>query len=117
MYDIVFERESALLATRWHRIFTPAEVAGYARAVMRGFLEARFHPGYRLLMDMSACGPQPQDTLAAFATQFRSFPRASRIAVVTTPSPVARAQILRRMPQPYLRLFDTAAEARAWVLA
>ena len=67
MYDVSFDHDAQLLAIRWHRIFTPDEVVAYTRDVMRQFLAARFRPGYRLMIDMSACGPQPQETLAALA--------------------------------------------------
>jgi hypothetical protein len=116
MYDVSLDPDTHLLAIRWHRIFTPAEVATYTQDVMRRFLAARFRPGYRLLIDMSACGPQPQDTLAAFVRHMGPFPKASRIAIVAAGA-VARAQVRRVMTQPYLQLFDDPAAARTWVTA
>ncbi len=115
MYDVSFELDAHLLAIRWHRIFTAAEAAAYTQDVMRRFLAARFRPGYRLIIDMSACGPQPQDTLAALARHMAPFPKASRIAIVVVGA-IARAQVRRVMTQPYLRLFDDAASARAWLV-
>lgn len=116
MYDVSFDQETQLLAIRWHRIFTPEEVVAYTRDVMRQFLAAHFRPGYRLLIDMSACGPQPQDTLAALAQHMAPFPKASRIAIVAVGA-VLRAQVRRVMTQPYLQLFDDAGAARGWVVS
>jgi hypothetical protein len=116
MYDVSLDHDTHLLAIRWHRIFTPDEVAAYTQDVMRRFLAARFRPGYRLLIDMRACGPQPQDTLAAFARHMGPFPKASRIAIVATGA-VLRAQVKRVMTQPHLRLFEDAATAQTWVVA
>ncbi len=115
MYDMSFDHGAHLLAIRWHRIFTPAEVAAYTQDVMRRFLAERFRPGYRLLIDMGTCGPQPQDTLAAFARHMGPFPKASRIAIVAGGA-VLRAQVRRVMTQPYMAVFDDAATARAWVI-
>lgn len=114
MYDVSFDHDTQLLAIRWHRIFTPDEVVLYTRDVMRQFLAARFRPGYRLMIDMSACGPQPQETLAALAQHMAPFPKANRIAVVALGA-VLRGQVRRVMTQPYMRLFDDAASARGWV--
>ncbi len=116
MYDVSFDHDAELLAIRWHRIFTPDEVVLYTRDVMRQFLAARFRPGYRLMIDMSACGPQPQETLAALAQHMAPFPKASRIAVVAV-SAVLRGQVRRVMTQPYMQLFDDAAAARGWVVS
>ncbi len=116
MYDVSMDTDAHLLVIRWHRIFTPAEVAPYTQDVMRRFLAARFRPGYRLLIDMSACGPQPQDTLAAFVRHMSPFPKASRIAIVAAGA-VARAQVRRVMTQPYMQLFDDPASARTWAIA
>ncbi|MDR6788333.1 hypothetical protein J2Y58_001691 [Sphingomonas sp. BE138] len=116
MYDVSFDQDAHLLAIRWHRIFTPAEVATYTQDVMRGFLAARFRPGYRLMIDMSACGPQPQDTLAAFARHMAPFPKASRIAIVAVGA-ILRTQVRRVMTQPYMQVFDDPATARAWLTA
>jgi hypothetical protein len=72
-------------------------------------------PGhYRLRMDMSASAVQTQEALGAFREQFQNFPRASRIAIVT-PSTIAKLQVRREMTQTYLRLFETADAALAWL--
>ncbi len=116
MYDVSFDHDAQLLAIRWHRIFTPDEVVTYTRDVMRRFLVEGFRPGYRLLIDMSGCGPQPQETLAALAQHMGPFPKASRIAVVAVGA-VLRGQVRRVMTQPYMQLFDDAAAARGWVVS
>jgi hypothetical protein len=115
MYDVSFDHDAQLLAIRWHRIFTPEEVVVYTRDVMRRFLAEGFRPGYRLMIDMSACGPQSQETLAALARHMGPFPKASRIGIVALGA-VLRGQVRRVMTQPYMRLFDDAAAAREWVV-
>lgn len=115
MYSLEFDQATHLLAIRWHRIFTPDDVARYTQDVMRRFLAERFRPGYRLLIDMSACGAQTQVSLAAFAHHMRLFPKASRIAIVAV-APVLRTQVRRVMTQPYLQLFDDARAARTWAV-
>ncbi|TCP33726.1 STAS/SEC14 domain-containing protein [Sphingomonas sp. BK235] len=115
MYTARFHHDHQLLDIAWHRLFTPAEVAAYTHDITARFLAEKFRPGYRLLIDMAGCGgPQPQETLAAFRDNMRLFPKASRIAIVATGA-VQRRQVTRVMTQPYLRLFDHAAAARAWL--
>ncbi|MEH3123252.1 MAG: STAS/SEC14 domain-containing protein [Sphingomonas phyllosphaerae] len=115
MYSLQFDPTADLLEIRWHRTFTPADVLAYKHELMRRFLDERVRPGHRLMIDMSACGAQMQETLAALAEHMRPFPRASRIAMVAV-SPVLRAQVRRVMKQPYMTLFDDAQAARAWLM-
>ncbi len=116
VYDFTFDRDAHLLTVRWHRYFTPADVVAYGNDYMRGFVAAQFRTGYRLLMDMTACDAQPQDTLVPFMDHMKRIPKASRIAVVAT-APMMRNQVTRLMTQPYRQVFDTLAEARRWVTA
>lgn len=116
MYTIRFQPELDLLDITWQGIFEPDGVTAYARECLARFTEQGLRPGYRLRIDMSGSTVQPRETLVSFERNFRDFPKASRIAVVT-PSALFRLQVLRVMTQPYLRVFDTPREAMTWLLA
>ncbi|OAN67220.1 STAS/SEC14 domain-containing protein [Sphingomonas sp. TDK1] len=115
MYTIRFQPERSLLDIAWHSIFLPDQVPEYAQQCLRQFLAEGLKPGYLLRMDMRRSAVQPRDTLESFAHNFRDFPKASRIAVVTA-SALQRMQVLRVMTQPYLRVFDDADSALDWLL-
>ena len=117
MYDIMFRHDINLLDIRWHGLFSSEAVAAYARDVKARFVLEGFAPGYLLRMDMSDSAVQPQDAVAAFREHLGDgkFPRASRIAIVTS-SAIARMQVRREMTQDYLRIFATAEESLQWLL-
>ena len=115
MYAICFDTKRNLLDIQWGDLFSSEDVEAYARAVRAGFVQHGFSSGYLLRMDMSRSAVQPQDAVSAFRTQFRDFPRARRIAIVT-PSAITRMQVLREMKQPYLQVFPVAEEALDWLL-
>lgn len=113
-YDIAFRSDLRLMDVAWHRYFTVHDVEAYARACWSEFDRHGFYPGYLLRMDMSRSAIQPQDALAMFRTHFAGFPQARRIAIVTA-SALARLQVQREMTQSYLRIFDRADTAFAWL--
>jgi hypothetical protein len=115
MYTIRFQPERGLLDIAWHSIFLPDQVPGYARQCLQQFVAEGLKPGYLLRMDMRESAVQPRDTLDSFASSFRDFPKASRIAVITA-SALQRMQVLRVMTQPYLRVFDDADAGLDWLL-
>lgn len=115
-YSLSFDSERHLLVVRWGRIFTTEEAVSYGHVYMRGFLDAGFRPGYRLLMDMTRCGAQPQATLAELESHMYKIPKASRIGVAVT-APLLRNQVRRVMTQPYMRLFEDADAARSWLVS
>lgn len=114
-YSIHFDHGIGLMDVAWHRFFAADDVGPYADECKARFLAEGFQPGYLLRMDMSASAVQPQDAVAMFRTHFDGFPRARRIAVVTT-SAIARLQVRREMTQPYMQIFDTADAAMKWLL-
>lgn len=118
MYDIHFRHDINLLDIAWHGQFSNEGVAAYARDVKARFVQEGFAPGYRLRMDMSGSAVQPQEAVAAFREHLGDglFPRASRIAIVTS-SVIARMQVRREMTQDYLRIFSDADEALRWLIA
>lgn len=115
MYTIRFQPEYGLLDIAWHHIFLPEQVPDYAHQCLQQFLAQGLKPGYLLRIDMRESAVQPRDTLDSFARSFRDFPKASRIAVITTRA-LQRMQVLRVMTQPYLRVFDDADAGLAWLL-
>ncbi len=114
-YSVTFRHDIKLMDVMWNRFFAPEDVEPYAAECWRRFEQEGFRPGYLLRMDMRASAVQPQDALAMFRTHFDGFPRARRIAVVTA-SQIARMQVKREMTQPYMRLFDGAADALDWLM-
>jgi hypothetical protein len=114
MYEITFRPAIDLIDIKWSGAFSPDIVATYAREVYAGFTSHKFSPGYLLRIDMSESAVQPQDAVVAFGEMFDGFPKASRIAIVT-PSRLAHMQVQRVMTQPYLRVFDRAEPALAWL--
>lgn len=116
MYAIDFRRDCNLIDIRWTGLFDQTSVDAYADELRRRFRAEGFAPGYRLLMDMSGCSVQPAESAAAIHRRLGDFPRASRIAIVTG-SAITRLQVRRFMHQPYLRIFDSPAIARDWLLA
>ena len=68
-----------------------------------------------MVIDVSDCLIQQQDTPKAFGAHMASMPKARAIAIVTGSS-LARMQIRRLFTQPYARIVATVDEGRAWVL-
>jgi hypothetical protein len=115
MYRYRFDKDRNLLDIAWTGIFDDAAIDAYGAALRTDFARQGFAAGYRLLIDMTHSAIQPQAALAAFRREFADFPKASRIGIVTQ-SALHRLQILREMPQPYLRVTPTRGEALDWVL-
>ena len=114
MYAIAFDHDRNLVDIRWTGLFDGPTVTAYADELNRRFLAEGVKPGYRLVMDMRGCTVQSTDTATAIHGRPGAFPRACRIAIVTT-SASARLQVRRFMTQPYLRILDTLADARMWL--
>lgn len=115
MYKYSFDHDLNLLDIAWKGPFTPEGVQTYARELLVRFAQEGFAPGYLLRMDMSGSATQPKDALPIFEAEFRDFPKAARIAIIT-PSAITRLQVKRIMTQPYLRIFAQADEGLAWLL-
>ncbi|MBB4617676.1 STAS/SEC14 domain-containing protein [Sphingomonas abaci] len=115
MYKVDFRHELNLLDVAWTGLMTEAVAHAYVEEVTGRFVREGFRSGYRLRMDFSRVAVQPQEAVLAINSRFRGFPRASRIAIVTNSS-IARLQVRRLMPQPYLAIFDTAETALAWLI-
>lgn len=116
MYAFTFRHDINLLDISWNGLFTPEIARRYAHELLNAFRHSGFRPGYRLRIDMSAITVQPKDAIMTVHEALRDFPRASRIAMVNG-SAVGRQQIRRLMTQPYLRVFDNAADSLAWLTA
>jgi hypothetical protein len=116
MYVIECSRDLNLIDIRWTGLFDQPTVDAYAAELIRRFREEGFRPGYRLRMDMSGTSVQPVHAAEAINRRLGNFPRASRIAIVTG-SAITRMQVRRYMAQPYLRIFDSPADALAWLVA
>jgi len=116
MYHITFVASRQLISVKLTGLFSAGEVERYVADLRDRFLRHRFKAGYLMLIDTSECTIQPQDVLLALQEHMASFPKASRIAVVTGSS-LARMQVRRVMHQPYLRIVATAREGHQWLFA
>lgn len=115
MYRYRFVKSSNLLDIEWHGLFDAATIAAYGAALRADFAANGFEAGYRVVIDMSDSGVQPQEALAGFRTTFADFPRASRIAVVSR-SALHRLQIQRELPFSIVRIVANREAALAWAL-
>ena len=115
MYTVDFRHDLNLLDVAWTGLMTEAAAHAYVEELTGRFVREGFRTGYRLRMDFSRVAVQPQEAVLTINSRFRSFPRASRIAIVTRSS-ITRLQVRRLMPQPYLSIFDTAEAALAWLV-
>lgn len=111
---VEYDADSGLIETSISGFLYPADVAGYVKDVQTAAIFNQFHHGYRLLVDVSGCAVQSQETLAAFAKHMASMPKADRIAVVLGGSPGV-GQARRLFTQPYARLVNSREEAMAWL--
>ncbi|URW75812.1 STAS/SEC14 domain-containing protein [Sphingomonas donggukensis] len=72
---------------------------------------------HRTLADLSGLSIQSQAMVDAFAARLRHPPfRAPRLAFVTAPG-LVRQQLQRAIAQRGVRMFDTVADARRWLLS
>ncbi|HEX7856479.1 MAG TPA: STAS/SEC14 domain-containing protein [Sphingobium sp.] len=115
MYEYSFRHDINLLDISWKGPFAPEIIRTYAHELLAEFGHAGFKPGYLLRIDMSESATQPKGSLPVFAEAFGTFPKAERIAIITT-SAITALQVKRIMTQPYLRIFDTADAGLAWLL-
>ena len=114
MYTIRYLARLDLLDITWSGLFTPDEMEGYANECRAVWKREQFRDGYRLRIVLSDNKPLPQSTLTVLETIFDDFPRAGRIAMVTSGS-IAKMQIRRTMMVPHMEIFDTPEEALQWL--
>ena len=115
MYKLTVEQSFNIVELQLSGCLSVAEVARYGGEFLGYFGSGRLRVGYRMLLDVTSCAIQPQETIAAFGRQVRDTPNASRIAIVTGSS-VIRLQVRRVMTQPYAKLFDDRPEAMDWLI-
>lgn len=116
MYTIDIDPSLDLIALELSGFMSVDEIARCMGDLGVAFRQYRMKPGYLMLVDTSGCSVQLQEVLGAFAAHAATFPKARRIAAVITSS-LIRMQVRRVLTRSYMRLFETAAEARAWLLS
>ena len=116
MYRIVFEPGDRTILVTLGGMMSVAEVGEYIAELRRSFIAHRFRPGYAILIDVRDCTIQSQTMIEAMRDHMGGFPKAAAIAMIAG-SELARMQIRRLMTQPYVALFDTCADGRAWLQA
>lgn len=114
MYVIDLDKSQELISVRLSGMLMPDEVAEYVAELARQITANRLRH-YAMVIDVTECPIQHQDTIGAFGRHMATMPKARALAIVTGSS-LARMQVRRLFTQPYARVAATVAEARAWVL-
>lgn len=115
MNIINFCHDTNLITVSWNAVMDAAAAREYVATGRRRVLEERFQAGYRLLLNLEQAPFQSPEAIDIIAAGFRHFPRASRIAVVTTHG-LARIQIRRLLSRSKPVFFATPDEALGWLL-
>lgn len=116
MYKIDIRRDIGLLDIAFTGLMTVPVAERYVEDVETAFARSGLTPGYLLRMDFGVHAAQPATVATLVNHRLKHFPRARRIAAVA-PSAIAKLQVRRLMPQPYLSVFDDANAAFAWLTA
>ena len=95
-------------------LLSPIEVQTYINKVQNIVIENHLHRGYRLIVDVSDCIIQTQETIAAFSRHIVAMPKADRIAVIVGGS-LASGQVRRLFTQQYVRLVSSRQQAIDWI--
>lgn len=113
MYHIEVDRAAGVISATLAGMMTQDEVALYIAALKRAFVANHLH-AYAMVIDVSDCPIQQQDTVQTMGMHMATMPKARSLAIVTGSS-LARMQIRRLFKQPYARIVATVEEGRAWV--
>jgi hypothetical protein len=116
MYKISVDRDRNLVRAELGGFFIVAEVQAFAREEQAAVESLGCIPGqHRVLIDASQCVLQAQDVVTAFAQMVSASPvQARRIAVVAQGS-LYRMQTRRILDTDRSAMFETSAEAEAWI--
>jgi hypothetical protein len=116
MYDVHIDLDRNIIDTSLSGFLSSADVHGYVKAVRTALIMNRFYRGYRLIVDVSGCSIQSQETLRLLSAHIAAMPKAQRIAVVVGDSP-ASGQARRLFHQPYANFVPTRQEGLSWLLS
>ena len=95
--------------------FTLDQVAAYVALAEDAIHETvRRFGSYRMIIDIRDCTAQSQDVVAAFAAHVAAVPRSRRLAIVVR-SVLTQRQIRRIIGRSEVALFETVAQAIAWI--
>ena len=115
MHNLIIDASYNLVKVELSGMLTPGDVERYGADLKSRFTMGKLRPGYRMLLDVSKCCIQPQETIAAFQRHVAGAPKSERIAIVTGSS-VIRMQVRRVMTQSYAKLFTDRAQAFHWLM-
>lgn len=115
-FSIHVEPERDLVRIRMAGFFTEADIEDFLAARCNAHRQLRCAPNAHLtLNDLSGMKIQAQDIVAAFQSMLASPDYRSRRLAFVTGSTLARGQLLRAATGRYVRCFDDAATAEAWL--
>ena len=114
MYEVKLEAQDKIIDCRICGLLSPIEAKCYTSEVEKLLIQNQLHRGYRLIVDISKCVIQTQETIATLSGHMIAMPKADRIAVIIGGS-LASGQARRLFTQPYARLVSTRQQALDWI--
>ncbi len=115
MYKIVIDPTHALVRLDMEGMLSPAESDQLVGDLIRSIGEARLRR-YAIIIDVTRCGVQSQDMIAAMASHLTKMQNAYAIALVTGTT-LVRMQVRRIFPQSIVHFASTYDEALRWILS
>ena len=114
MHKIYVNSASNLIEIAFAGLLSTAESVEYVAEVRRVMVTQGIKANYKMLIDISSCPIQPQETIKVLAEHISSMPKAQRIAIVCGSS-LAKMQMRRLFLQPYARIVNSTEEGMAWL--
>ena len=114
MYIVTLDRHNSMIDNTLGGFLLVADVSDYINHVQRLIVLNRLHLGYNLIIDVSGCVIQTQQTLTMLSDHMAAVPKARRIAVVVGAS-VASGQFRRIFNQEQARLVPDRQRGMAWI--
>lgn len=115
MYKIVIDPTHALVRLDMEGMLSLAESDRLVGDLIHSIREARLRR-YAIVIDVTRCGVQSQDMIAAMAAHLTKMQNAYAIALVTGTT-LVRMQVQRIFAQPIAHFAATYDEALRWVLS
>ncbi len=115
MYKIVIDPTHALVRLDMAGMLSPTESDQLVGDLVRSIGEARLRR-YAIIIDVTWCGVQSQDMIAAMASHLTKMQNAYAIALVTGTT-LVRMQLRRIFSQPTVHFAATYDDALRWVLS
>lgn len=118
MYRITVDAEARIVRAELSGFFSPEEVAAFARDEQAAAQSLGCGSGrFGLLIYAPDGKAQAQDVIGAFQGLLRDAPLKSGCIAMVCESAILKMQLRRIVPADRAMVFDTEAEAKAWLRA